>query len=188
MATFPEVDPADLTQSIKTYTSSRQDINCLANGATANSINLFRGVSDAITTTQNTSNSYFESSLQSEVSTNSILFFTSTTLLVGQWVYQVSPDIVALASSASSATGPAIGVVMSLPTPSTVLVQIYGSFQYTPAQYQYIPMTADVSYYLGQNGMITSAPNPGAGGFIQKVGYSKNTEQFIVDIGDVTLV
>lgn len=193
---FPEVDPETLTQSILTSLAARMNVSALQAGAAPNYAEVIRGWAEGIAAAQNPSNSYFQqnddalfSLLQQGVGgdSGSLLFTAAVPLLVGQWVYQVSADTVGLADFSSPSTGPVVGVVVGIPSESTVLVQNLGSYLYTAQQsFQFLPLVPDTIYYLGSSGSITSVASPPPGGFLQKVGYAKNTLQFVLNIQDPT--
>ncbi len=197
MPQFPEVDPETLLQALKTYITARQNVKALANGSSANYLEVMRGWAEAITATQNPSNAWFQENLDTLYSLlqqsgagapGTLLFNAASPLFIGQWVYQVSSDTVDLADSSSISTGPAIGVVVSNPTQSTVAVQNIGSFLYTPQQFPFLPFTPDTTYYVGSLGLITDNPNPQSGGYLQEIGYAKNTLQFVLNIQEPTLI
>lgn len=199
MAQFPEVDPDTLLQALRTYITARQNVGALANGGSANYLEVLRGFADAVAGTQNPSNAFFKqedellfSLLQQQgggSSTGSLLFsINNSPLLIGQWVYQVSTDTVDLADFSLASAGPVVGVVVALPTEDTVLVQNTGAFAYTPQSFPFLPLTPDTLYYIGSSGALTSTPNAPAGGYTQEIGYAKNTTQVVLNLRAPILV
>jgi hypothetical protein len=196
MPQFPEVDPETLLQALRMYVTQRQNVSALQNGQ-ANYLEVMRGWAEAIAATQNPSNAWFQENLnilyelvqgQGGGTSGTLLFNTLSPLQIGQWVYQVSSDTVDLADSTSISTGPAVGVVISAPTKSTVSVLNLGSYLYVPASFPFIPFTPDSTYYIGSAGMITASPNPPSGGYLQEIGYAKNTLQLVLNIQEPTLI
>lgn len=194
---FPEIDPQTLAQAIRTYITARMNVSAVQGGNSANYNEVLLGWAEAIAAAQNPSNAYFEENdqvlfgllQQQGGNSGSLLFTAGVPLTIGQWVYQVSSDTVALADYSSLATGPAVGVVVGNPTQNTVLVQNLGSVLYTVQQaFGFLPLTPDVPYYIGAAGNITTSPNPPGGGYTQEIGYAKNTLQFVLNLQELTAV
>lgn len=198
MPQFPEIDPETLAQAIRTYLASRMNVNALQNGAAPNSIEVIRGWADAIAAVQNPSNSYFHQNDQTLFSLiqqlglgspGNLLFTAGVALQPGQFVYQSANDTVALADFSSASLGPAVGVVVGNPSPTTVLVQNLNSFTYSVSMaFGFLPLTPDTLYYVGSGGGITSSPTAPSGGYNQVVGYAKTTYQLVLNLGEPVLV
>ena len=75
---------------------------------------------------------------------------------------------------------PAIGVVISKPTATTCIIARSGLIPYAG-----LP-TADARYYVSavSAGAITTSPPTGANRVVQKVGYSRTTALFVVELGE----
>jgi hypothetical protein len=183
---FPEVDPETLTQAIRTSLAARMNVRALQAGAAPNYMEVIRGWAEGLTAAQNPSNAYFqqnETDLFNGQGGGSLLFTASEPMSVGQWVYQVSSDTVGLADRSDTETGPSVGVVVSTPSPSTVLVQTLGSYLYdAQSSLPFVPLTPDAIYYIGAAGNLTILTNAPEGGYIQEVGYAKNSLQFVLNI------
>jgi len=199
MAQFPEVDPETLTQAIRTFLAARMNVPALANGGAPNSIEVIRGWAEGITSAQNPSNAYFNQNdqvlfglvqQQGGGGVGSLLFNAAAPgFEIGQFVYQVSNDTVDLADFSLAATGPSVGVIVALPTKTTVLVQNLGSFSYNGSMtFPFLPFVPDTIYYIGSAGNITSSPTAPSGGYNQEIGYAKNTLQLVLNIQDPVLV
>lgn len=197
MAKFPEVDPATLAQAIKTYVAARMNVPALQNGSAANYASVVYGWAEAITSIQNPTNLAFKENddLLFAITQQSggngqgtLLFSTQSPLQVGQWVYLASSDTVAAADFNLAAKGPAIGVVTEVPSQDSALVQNIGSFVYPLQGFGFIPFTPDTVYYIGAAGSLVTTPSAPIGGYVQEVGYSKNTVQLVLNIQDPTLV
>jgi hypothetical protein len=192
MPQFPEVDPNTLAEAIKSNLRSQMNIPALQNGGSANYNMVVQAWADALTATQNPSNAYFNSQIntiygqlgqQGAAVTPTLLFNTSGTINVGEWVYISGNDTVSVASNASYATGPVVGVVTSLPSPTTARVQNVGSFVYTEnLGMSFIPLIPDTVYYIGTAGQLTTNPTPPSGGYVQELGYAKSAYEFVITI------
>lgn len=192
MPQFPEVDPDTLAEAIKSNLRSQMNVPAIQNGG-VDSNRVVRAWADAMTAGQNPSNAYFNSQInalygqqggqQPGAGSSTMLFNVSGTVNVGEWVYLSSSNTVALASNTSLATGPVIGVVASMTSLTTALVQYFGPFMYTDSLgLGFIPMTPDTIYYIGSAGDLTDNPTPPPGGYVQELGYAKNAYEFVISL------
>lgn len=187
MPQFPEIDPETLYQAIRTFVTAR--MNSSPNGGT-NYLSVVQGWADALAATQNPSNSFFNQNEQelfdlvAQVGGGEDLTFnTSAPISIGQFVYQLSNDTVALADNSSLSSGPAIGVVSAVVSPTSVRVKNVGYLNYNANMgFSFFPLTPDTIYYAGASGEITATPSAPSGGFNQVVGYAKTTTQFVLGI------
>lgn len=195
---FPQIDPATLAQAIKTFVTQRQNVPALSNGGSVDYNAVVDGWAEALTTVSNPTVEYFDNNQaslyslvgqQQQSSVPTLLFNTVSPLSIGQWVYQVSSDTVDAANFNNIANGPSIGIVVATPTASTVSVQNVGSFLYNANMgFPYLPLTPDTTYYISSGGEITASPNPGAGGFVQEIGYAKTSFEFVLNVQEPILV
>jgi len=197
---FPQVNSETLTQAIKTFVTARQNVSALANGASLNYDEVVRGWADAIAAIHNPSLAYFDAQEQllfslvgnqnqQQSGIPTLLFNTLGPVAIGQWVYQVSTDTVSVADFSSISTGPAVGVVSSLPTPTTARVQTVANFVYGVLPLPFLPLVPDTLYYIGSAGGILSAvPNPPSGGYVQEIGFAKSATELVLNIQEPTVV
>lgn len=94
-----------------------------------------------------------------------------TSVAVNDVVYEsAGSNNVDRANATSTATGPAIGFVISKPTTTTCIVQFMGPVS------GFTGLTPDTQYYLTTaNGAISTTPPSGSGNTVQKVGVAKST-------------
>lgn len=198
---FPNVDPATLAQLIRTYVRSRQNVSAVSTGSSADYGQVVNGWADAIAAGFNPSLSSFKntddaliaaiSQLQQQQQSGipTLLFFSSGPMAVGNVVYQVSSDTVALADNSSITTGPAVGIVTSIPGPGQARVQNISQYTFNlNLPYPFLPLVPDTTYYVGISGNITATPTPGPGGYLQEIGYAKTTSEFVLHIEEETEV
>ena len=198
MPQFPLLDQDALAQALKTFITQRQNVPALSSGGSTDYTVVVNAWAEALTTVQNPTIAYQEANInalytlvaqQQSSGSGTLLFNAGSPLLVGQWVYLISVDTVDAVDSTNSASGPAIGVVVSLPTASTVSVRNFGSFLYNSGMsYPFVPLVPDTIYYAGTSGNITASPNPGSGGFVQELGYAKTAYEFVLNIQEPILV
>lgn len=197
MPQFPAIDPLTLAQAIKNFLRQRQNVSAINNGGSADYGTVVDAWAEALTSVQNPSYDYIEQNIQTlysliqggPSSIPTLLFNSASPLTAGQWVYQVSSDTVDAVDFSSLSFGPAIGVVVSSPTVSTVSVQNIGSFLYNIGMgFPFLPLTPDSLYYVGAGGEITSSPSPLPGGFVQEIGYAKTQFELVLNIQEPTTV
>jgi len=193
-------DPLTLQQAIIANVRARQDVPILETGANYSEVVL--AWSEAFGTVQNAVNSELYANTDAlaniisdlggagsgSVSAPTLLFDIIGPVVVGSLVYQNGNNAVSLVDSTSAALGPAIGIVVELPTASTARVQDVGSVIYVAGSFPFLPLVPDSTYYVGTGGEITLAPNPSPGGYIQEIGYSKTDLELVLNIQELTLV
>lgn len=195
---FPQINPETLAQAIKTRVAATQNVNALSNGASANYSEVIRGWAEALTSVANPSLAYFENNDQvlflqtqnqnPQPGVLTYLFNTLGSVSVGQWVYQVSADTVAVSDCTSTAYGPAVGVITQIVSGSTARVQTVGNFLYDNLYLPFLPLIPDSSYYIGAAGAIVAVPAPYSGGYIQEIGFAKSATELVLNIQEHTLV
>lgn len=195
-------DPITLQQSIINHVRAQQAAPSIDTGADYSAVVM--GWAEALGELQNPLNSSFYTNDQAlfglvgqggggsgAVSTPTLLFNIVGVVSVGSWVYQNGSDAVSIVDSSTVSTGPALGVVVELPTATTARVQNVGSFIYdsaNPSGFGFLPMTPDTVYYARVGGEITDSPTPPAGGFIQEIGYSKTSYELVLNIQEPIFV
>ena len=103
-----------------------------------------------------------------------------TTVSVNDVVYQNGANSVSRALANTNATMPAIGLVISKPTTTTCIIARSGEISYAG-----LP-TVDASYYVSavSAGAITTTPPSGANRVVQRVGYTRSSSIFVVELGE----
>jgi hypothetical protein len=97
-------------------------------------------------------------------------------------VYEFGANNCDKANASTIATMPAIGVVMSKPTPTSCVVARSGEVA------GFGVLTADVPYFVGTiAGTLTSSAPAGTGRVVQPVGYARNTDVLVVELGPYTV-
>jgi hypothetical protein len=97
-------------------------------------------------------------------------------------VYEISANNCDQANANTIATMPVIGVVMSKPTPTSCVVARSGEVA------GFGVLTADVPYFAGTiAGTITGSAPAGTDRVVQPIGYARNADVLVVELGPYTV-
>jgi len=110
------------------------------------------------------------------------------TVSIRDVVYLDGSDHVAKASGLTQATGPAVGVVVAKPTPTTCILSYEGEVD------GFAGLTFGATYFLSTTlGGITTNPGPGMptlpGEFVQHIGWARSATMLVLQIDrDMTVL
>ena len=97
-------------------------------------------------------------------------------------VYEVSANNCDKANATTIATMPVIGVVISKPTATSCVIARSGEVV------GFGVLTADVPYFAGLiAGTITASAPSGTGRVVQPIGYARNADVLVVELGPYTV-
>ncbi len=100
-----------------------------------------------------------------------------TTVLIRDMVYLTASDAIDGANASDASKRPAIGMVMSKPTPTTAIVQYYGEVG------GFTGLTSGDSLFLAEtDGQITSTAPSADGSMMQEIGVVKNATTIVLMI------